>query len=402
MVSREISQADYLALVVKLLQQSGAKAIQAQTDNFAVAFDLGAQARIKLAQLYARHKHLADAEMRRALRKLFAEHQARLTQANPQLQQIKALLRPVIRDKRYFSLSQLRLRSQGVSDQTSAKFPLRPFAGEFVQALYLDSPDYASLVTQSQLDEWQLSFEQAWLIALDNLRGVSKQGLREVSPGLYCSTWQDAYDTARCVLPEILQGVKLMGDPVFAFPTRHHLLVAGADDLSALQAMASYSAELLRHTEPALSAQLLRKTGESWQVFQIHGVSGELLRFEQMKLLAGDYEQQKGLLKTLLQQQGQAISVAAYQTFRSQAGQGLLSMAQVTNNVATLLPEADKFVFFDTPSQESLMVDWAYAQQVFGSALQKQALYPKRYLLQGQASPKQIALLRHAAEVISL
>lgn len=402
MVSRAISRADYLALVVKILQQSGATAIDVQTENFAVTFHLATQARIKLAQLYTAHSGWPEVEIRRALRKLLAEHQTRLNQANPLLQQVKPLLRPVIRDKRYFSLTQLRLRSQGMSEMAANKLPLRQFAGELVQALYLDSPDYASLVTQAQLDEWQLSFEDAWHLALENLRDLSKLALREVSPGLYCSVWQDSYDTARCVLPEILHNVKLMGDPVFAFPTRHHLLVAGADDLTGLQAMASYCAELLRHNEPALSAQLLRKSGERWLPFQISGISGELLRFEQMKLLAGDYEQQKNLLKTLLQQQGQDIFVAAYQTFRSQVGQGLLSMARVTDTVATLLPEADKFVFFDAPTQESLMVDWAYAQQVLGAALQKQALYPKRYLLQGRVTSKQVALLRHAAEVISL
>lgn len=392
-----INPADYQNLLQKLLQQSGATDIFLDQENFSVSFEMGSKARIKLAPWYAAHKHLADTEMRRAIRKLLAEFQRKLELAHPHLQQIKLQLMPVVRDKRYFSLAQLQMLESDAGRQI--RFPLRKLAGEMVMALFLEQEQTTRLVTQDLLDEWQISFDQAWQFALKNLRARTTGQFQELAPGLFCSIWQDGYDSSRSLLPELYQSLRLLGDPVFAFPTRSHLLIAGSHDLTGLQAMTKHCLGLLQQTEQALSTDWLTCSEQGWQSFDADPAARTALREEQIKILAKDYAQQKVLLNRVLPQQGKDWFVVCYQTQRTDEGAGWVSMAQLTDKGANLLPEADKFACLDTQNSELLLVDWSQAQQIFGAAMQKQALYPKRYLVQGQASAEQLALLRQVAQI---
>ncbi len=389
-----IKPEEYQGLVQKLLQQSGATSIVSDPLNFSISFELESKARIKLKPWYTAHHNLGDTEMRRAIRKLIAEFQKKLAQANPQLQQIKLQLMPIVRDKRYFSLAQLQVHESASKSAQDKKFALRKLAGEMVMALGLEESQGMRVVTQDQLEEWQLSFDQIWQIALKNLRERSANSLRELSPGLYCSVWQDQYDSSRCLLPELYQGLRLMGDPVFAFPTRSPLLIAGSQDLTGLQALVNHTVNLLQQSQQALSAELLLYANQQWQSFNLHGEAAMVLRNQQTQILAHDYAQQKQLLSRLLEQQGKTIHIAPFETQNIDNSVEISSVTQFTMGVPSLLPQADQFAVLDTSNDELITVDWGYAQQVFGTAMQKQALYPKRYLLSGLASAEQMKLLR--------
>jgi hypothetical protein len=113
-------------------------------------------------------------------------------------------------------------------------------------------------------DAAKLMYGEAQLFdrAFANLYHRRSAPLVEVVPGLYAATG-GAFTATRLVLPTLLRGLSLRGDPVAFIPQRQQLFVTGSEDTAGLLAAAAR----VEQTENLLTCLPLRLTDDGWSAW---------------------------------------------------------------------------------------------------------------------------------------
>jgi hypothetical protein len=395
-MNEPLSRDRFAQLVAARLRTRGATELKYEAGTFSIGYRLGSgQGFVNLANAHTRALRAAPAQVAKLIDE-FLDLQGREqeTHGGTYAQEAARLL-PVVRDVRYFSMSMLQLRHSGIAPGQIPQVPYRSLAGEVVVALFLDSERSMAQVSNTQLQEWGVSFDTAMQRALENLRARSQPGFSKQGDGLYLGAWNDDYDSSRLLLPELLKALPIRGEPVVGLPARNRLLVAGARDPKALDRLAQATAGLIESEQRPMTAQLLRLAGDRWVAFDDVLPSTPKLREAGFKLLMRDYEQQKALLEAILEKDGTDLFVATWKVF--QVPEGVLSLTQWTKNVASLLPKADRLALLDMDTREMLIVPWQQAAALLGDELTPQGMHPERYLVSGYPDAATLKKLRAVA-----
>jgi hypothetical protein len=384
----------FAQLVMARLRTRGAAQIEYQAETFSIGWREGQnRAVLNLANAHQRACAVPPPEVAKVI-----DHYLGLQQSAPPAgagyEAAAARLMPVVRDVRYFSIAMLQLRHADLGAEVP-QVPFRTLAGEVVLALFTDAERSMAQVSQAQLRDWGVGFEEALARAMRNLQARSAPSFSKQADGLYASAWKDDYDSSRLLLPELLASLPIRGEPVAAIPTRNHLLVAGARDSGALRRLAQATVKILDSEPRPMTAQLLRYGGGQWSACDDPAASIPALREAHFKLLLRDYAQQKDLLEAILRREQKDLFVATLQAFNTR--EGTVSLAQWTKNVDTLLPKADRLALLDMETREMLIVAWEQAAPLLGAALQPQGLHPERYLVSGYPDKRQLEQLRGVA-----
>ena len=146
----------------------------------------------------------------------------------------------------------------------------RPLAGGLAVSLVVDTPNQDQDLDASHLLAWNADFDDLLCHARRNLLARSgEQGFEEVRSGCYRSTWRDNLDGSRMLLPGVLGGLRLQGDPVVVLPNRDTLLVVGADDPEGLRWAMLAALQHLDDDGSPMSACPLRLANYQWQPFEV-------------------------------------------------------------------------------------------------------------------------------------
>ncbi len=262
-------------------------------------------------------------------------------------------------------------------------------------ALIAEGTGDAAAITGAQLRASGLEPEGALSRALDNLRPRSASAFASLKPGLFASQWRDGHDASRLLLPDLIAALPVKGDPVALVPTRNTLLVAGADDRSALLALADAGAETLFTTDQPLSAQPLRLRDGKWTDFVMD--AEELAPF--YDLMRGqwtrEYAEQKQLLDQLHAQSGDDILVASYAPMQNRHTGKPFCMTFWVDGFVNLLPRADAVVL--KSAAEVMVVPWRAATAVVAHRLAPTDHYPIRYRAEAFPSAAELEQLRAVA-----
>ena len=262
-------------------------------------------------------------------------------------------------------------------------------------ALIAEGTGPASAITGAQLQVSKLEPEAALSMALDNLRPRSASAFESLKPGLFVSQWRDGHDAARILFPDLIAALPVKGDPVAMVPTRNRLLVAGADDMSALLALADAGAEALSTTDQPLSAQPLRLRDGKWTDFALDAEElapfGDLMRGQWTR----EYAAQKELLDQLHGQNGDDIIVANYAPMQNRHTGKPFCMTFWVDGFVNLLPRADSVVL--KSAAEVMVVPWRAATAVVPHRLASTDHYPIRYRADAFPSAGELEQLRAVA-----
>ncbi|HEU4776601.1 MAG TPA: DUF1444 family protein [Telluria sp.] len=295
----------------------------------------------------------------------------------------KAKLLPVLRSRSM--IEYVALAVAGEAD--TAKLPAaQPFSADAAIMLAYDTEHSMMTLTGSSLSEWNVSFDTALAAAIDNLRDGTVSSFDQVAPGLYLSTWNDAYDTSRLLFPDVLYQLGVGGEPVAMIPTRNRLMVASAND-SAAQLTMINAARLFAEEE-----------GRQLSALMYHYVNGRAVEYQprdaevaaklaelRRKTLAEDYAGQKDMLEKAHEKSGTDVFVASYQIISSRDTGREASFTVWTEDVDTLLPEADLVALVSTAELEDgrsgppKLVAWRDLQATTGAFEQLPDRYPARY-----------------------
>jgi hypothetical protein len=249
------------------------------------------------------------------------------------------------------------------------------------------------------LDDWGATFEEAFPVALENLRQLSGHALERAGPGVWASPWRDNYDASRVLLPELLRRAEVEGDPVVMVPNRNTLLLAGSRDAAGLARLAELAEEA--YDQPrSVSGMAFRLTeDDEWVPFLPGPGVPQRQKYQllRVKAVGGDYGEQAEALNALHEEKDKDIFVASFSARQQQGSGEVRSYCVWSEGVVSFLPKADDVLFFrPRGDQEGDMVavaPWERAESVLGDMLKPVGLYPERYLVEGFPSEEQLAAL---------
>jgi hypothetical protein len=226
------------------------------------------------------------------------------------------------------------------------EMPIRQLTPAVAAWLVYDGDHNTRRITSSQLAKWCVTFDDAFDVALTNLRRRSEKAFVALTPGLYCSDWADTCDTSRVLLTDIIAALPVRGAPVAMMPNRDVLLVSGAQDQEGLRNMVRSARKVLADPRPLGANALLLEAGV-WHDYvpntaEQSGIELMELQEEQASMC---YADQKDLLDKVHEVTGEDIFVASHKIRReSPSGHFIDSIATWTEGVDTLLPRAKTLV----------------------------------------------------------
>ena len=302
-------------------------------------------------------------------------------------------LLPVVRGRTFFE--QLRMVMKGGADKPvpiSWK-PVGPFLGA---GLAFDGPDTLQYLGPEELGRWGISFDEAFTVALENLRQRSTEGLEQLAPGTCEAPWEDNYATSRLLLDEVVRRCRVRGEPVVVAPHRDVLLITGSEDEDGQRRVAEKSLRAVMAPR-ALDGRALRLTAKGWVPFMPERISNAWEDFRKLELFtrARDYDEQTQRLEKLHEERGEDVFVATYTPYQDEHGRSI-SYAVWLKGVDTLLPKTEVIFFMDPARGEEAppvgIARWDEVAKVLGDLLVPvEGLYPERYRVKGFPTGEQLS-----------
>lgn len=250
------------------------------------------------------------------------------------------------------------------------------------------------------LREWGITFEEAMVIARDNLASITHGGLREISPGLWISTWHDACDDVRVILTDRIRQHAVSGDHVVAIPNEDTLIVTGSLDIDGLRELASMTTAA--SGRPRFTSGIaLRLAGDTWVPFlplPDHPLYGQF-RSLWSNSLAAEYGWQCDLLQRLYTAQDDDCLVSGTCSADDPA-MGTLCVWEKDRQ--QLLPETRFVAFGGLAADPELyfgFAEWPVLREVAGNLMEPLGIYPERYRVRDFPSVGQLRALHLTSEV---
>jgi hypothetical protein len=297
-------------------------------------------------------------------------------------------LRPGLRSGSYFEASRLIAITSGMDPTIVAR---RPFVEDLYEVLLWDLPSAMSVISEDTLASWSRPIDELLPIASQNLAAVPRLGFAAIGDRVFRLINGDDYDSARLLLPEVLDELPLHGDIVGLIPTRNSCLFVRADDAAGIR-MACELALQDDNDVPLFHHPLVCRDGE-WSLLRLEETHDAykpwrtLTRIERAHA-ANDVQK---LLQEIV---GDEIFVASV-GIRESPYSGLVdSIAVWTRDVPTLLPQAD-VVAFNPAEDDGTIVEasWGAVTATVGDQMVPTEHYPMRWRVEGYPTPAQLSAM---------
>jgi len=290
-------------------------------------------------------------------------------------------LLPVLRTRAFLQAARFApLLDAGVKE---TEFAMADFSADTALLLAYDTEHLTRVLGMEQLAAWGVSLEEASAIAIDNLRDLAAEKFVQLSPTQFASDWNDAYDSSRLLLADLVH--RVAGPrPVAMIPTRGRML------LSATRGKADLLA-LLQNAKAAIDQEGRRVSMLMYEFVDGRPVPYQPEDEEVARLLADlrrialqeDYAEQKQLLEQVHDKQGVDLFVATYMLYKGE-DERLFSVATWTEGVDALLPRADKLAFVGMndagETRSAGVLEWERVEAAAGHLMQLDPdSYPPRY-----------------------
>jgi hypothetical protein len=308
--NRAPTRDEFAGLVLRELERAGIS--DAVYDNPTFTIEIGGRENvIFLDNAYANYCNADRQERSAALSRMTSVLHAGGAETPSDFPSVRPFLMPVIRDASYSSLVRLDLMSKKV-DVSKLDGPTRPLFGSLVVGFAYDTEHSIQFVDRTTFDRWAVSFDDALLEAIDNLRKKTPMNsMNEEIPGLYRSQFGDSYDSARILLTDLIYRLGVYGEPVAFVPNRNQLWVTGSRDEPALRALLEIAEEA--HFQPyPISPDLFILRDGNWEVYSPGNTSLLTLATSlKRRRRSVDYAQQKESLDLIHNMDGVDIFVTS-------------------------------------------------------------------------------------------
>ena len=260
------------------------------------------------------------------------------------------------------------------------------FGDHFAVGLVYDHRDTIEPLSADQLAQWKVSKEEAFSVALQNLREMSlPPQFSAYMNGVFVASYQDDYDSARFLLSEIIGSLNVVGDVVALMPNRRTLIIGGVDDSTGLCTMADLALESREQPWPISGIAMWFHDGR-WQPYQPPSGHPASSRFRDLWLRSMNqaYAQQSDTLGSATERDGIVAYVAEYVEAMELNDHNAYSLTVWPNGLPSLLPRVDVLcIVVDPPTLdiietgrfsvvtqcENLFINWDDAYSVMGDMM---------------------------------
>lgn len=360
--------------VMKRLRDRGwSGSIQYDRDQFALALD-GDVGRLFLHTIFREWSAASPTDKAKELDRAIAFVFGPKTDDN--LEQSASLLLPVIRNRAAI-VNQWLDPALGM-DTDLYEGAVKPFCDGLAIVVAVDQPTAINLVSQKTIAGWQRPLDELLAIATDNLAKRSPSKFERMDDGFYISSFEDYYDASRLLIPRLFEELPLRGDPVAIAVSRSGVVVAGSEDIEALNTMAGFvESRTAEETRPISNLPLVLRRGQ-WQPFDCS--SSDLAPLDRLRAMQWlqDYANQKALLEPYFERIGRDVFVATLGGLKD--GDRIRTWATWTSEAVSLLPEADAVAL--RKGDRSMVRRWSDVVEHCGPLTLEPGLYPRRYLVE--------------------
>jgi hypothetical protein len=303
----------------------------------------------------------------------------------------------VVRERLLVSLANV---NWGVESFEGKKVPApvhEPISRWFLRTLVIDAPTHMAYVNEDQLRRWNLTFDEAYALALANLQAATIPKFKDEG-GVYLGQWGDAYDASRILVPGIFDDLPITGEPVFVLPNRDTLLVTDSSSPATVQAMLERAEQLVREIpRPQNIAPLVIRNG-AIQDYEVPPESPAFAAVDRARRLASlaAYGEQKAVLEKVYERNGKDIYVGEHTLTNkaTDAGPEYRSYCVWSRGVPTLLPVADDLVLYDPDQNKAVAhVPWQAAVEALQDLMLDTQMYPPRYYVSKFPSSEKLSQL---------
>jgi uncharacterized protein YtpQ (UPF0354 family) len=347
----KLSRTEFARRIMDAVQASGLEGLSYNETEFSLTISQRSL-RFFLGNAYAEYLAEPDSTKREQIIDRYVQHlSAGLPEAPEDWESVKDALLPMLRTRIFLQ----RLDGDLLAEEEK-KVPWQVVAESLALGLAHDTPTALKYANVELLRKCGATYEQAMAQALDNLAARSSGDFIEQSPGLFRSPWNDCYDCARLVLPDVLKRLKLAGQPIVTVPHWNAMYVADSDNASALQSLASVTESEMAQPRANNTPALIFENG-AWQPYlppEDHPAYAPLARLRKIARLRDYADETPHLQKRL----SQSVYVALAGSLSPKANSMALSTyASWGDGIATLLPKVDWIALVDTsaPKDKSLL-----------------------------------------------
>jgi hypothetical protein len=287
-----------------------------------------------------------------------------------------------VRNRSYFSLIELQNQLNGKGELS---WPYLPLAEHLGVGLVYDLPEAMLMLQQSHLDDWGVSFYEAYEAAYLNL-SESEAAFATLEERTYMSTTGDNYDASRLLVPELIEALKVDGHPVVMIPNRDRLFVTGSEDTEGLATMVLLAEHALSQPRP-MSGMALWWNGEEWSTWLPDPGHPTYANFRSAALTTTgmDYRDQLPLLQRLAEEREPHVQVAEFKLHYGAAEQPSFSYCVWREGQTCWLPKTDRVCLLrhdqesDHPLVEGVNVTWEALEAANGTLEPVADFYPPVY-----------------------
>lgn len=326
----------------------------------------------------------------------------RLIDGEETLDEIRVMLVPRIRPRRYFEIDAVQLAGQ-IADkgEPPKKFAYRPLAEHLGVGLAIDRPEHIEYI--GDFTRFGMPAAELYEIALTNLQRMTRAaegGFDELSPGVWVGHWGDEYAAERMLVPELFTKLPLKGEPVCFMPGAERVYVVGSDDNASLQVVLSLVDERMKAPRSLLRFAFVLRDG-TWHIFEPRGDLGRELGARLCMHLADAYAVQKEALEETSGDEredgSQLPFIASIMSIANPDGELQMTIATWNSEVHAYLPRA-MVLAVGHIGGEIWMVPWEDAMELASAHLQRvEGTYPTRWETKGFPNEEAFMKLRSRA-----
>ena len=294
------------------------------------------------------------------------------------------------------TLEKVRLRQLLESGDGNLAFPVQEVGEHLFATVVYDYPAAVRSVSTDDLNRWGVSIYEALEVAKHNL-AEDQSMLASLGDSLYVSLTGDSYDASRLLLVDKIRSLKVKGDPIAMIPNRDSLLITGSDDLEG-QGMMLDLAEKGADEPRTMIFTPLRLEGDGWIDWTPPPSHPLYSRWQtlEIKYLYPEYEEQKAMLEALHEKQEIAVFVASYACAQMKDGT-LSTFAVWSNGVDTLLPKAQRLMFYEEGKNIVADGEWDHVVSIVGHLMEPTEHYPPRFRVLEFPTDDQLAAIGRLA-----
>ena len=306
----------------------------------------------------------------------------------------RASLMPVLRSRQQGEY--LRVLAQAEPQHAAFVTVSQDLSEDTVIMLAYDTEANMATIGQANLAQWGVTFEQALAVAMDNLRDCTAQRFVSLGNGLLMGDWNDAYDSSRLLLPDLLYRACQGGEPLVMVPTRGRFLLASSNNVAGQLAMVALAEQLARDEGRHVSSAMYGvQQGKVVACQPADAGVAAALRRHRTIIGADLYNQQKVEWERLNASTGEDVFVASCLLIERQSSERVVSVSSWARDVHTLLPRTDVVAIelCDEHGERSgnKMLAWDDAQAIGGGLMEKIDCYPVRYRVRAFPDPQSVA-----------